>query len=152
VSVVRAETKTDHGGMLLTGLLLMTWLSLLSYITQDHLPRYGSTHNGIVSPSSITNRENPNSLSFRSFWWTQFFSWDFLFRNDVSLYQVDKNTDQKVVHIRIIGFSFPDYVVSSLCRASEAAELNLVYLTLCHFLYRIGCSSSMVGNEVFLFL
>ena len=38
-------------------------LSLLSYTTQDHLPRGGAAHNGLSPPISITNQEvSPQSF------------------------------------------------------------------------------------------
>ena len=33
-------------------------LSLLSYRTQDHQPRSGTTHNRLAPPTSIANQEN----------------------------------------------------------------------------------------------
>jgi hypothetical protein len=48
--------------VLLTGLLPMACHSLLSYRTQDHQPRDGSTHSGLGPPPSITNWENTLGL------------------------------------------------------------------------------------------
>lgn len=48
----------SHGRMLLTGLLTPPppgFLIVLFYITQDGLPRVGSTHRGLGSPTPITN-------------------------------------------------------------------------------------------------
>jgi hypothetical protein len=40
------------------------WLSLLSYPTQHHLPRGGTTYSGLGPPISISNQENvPKGLS-----------------------------------------------------------------------------------------
>lgn len=39
--------------MLFIGLLLRLVLSLLSYITQNHLPRYDTTHRELGPPTSL---------------------------------------------------------------------------------------------------
>jgi hypothetical protein len=45
-------------------------LSLLSYITQNHLLRGGATHNGLGPPLSMINQEN--ILAYRSICWRHF--------------------------------------------------------------------------------
>lgn len=42
-----------HGGV-----LLVDWLSLLSYSTQEHQPRSSTALSGLGSPTSIINQEN----------------------------------------------------------------------------------------------
>jgi hypothetical protein len=50
-----------HGGVLLTGLLPLAWLSLLPYSMQNYQPRDGTTHKDALPPL-ITNWENALQL------------------------------------------------------------------------------------------
>lgn len=44
----------------------LSLLSLLSYTSQDHLPRNGTTHNGRGPPTAITNQDNESSKGFHT--------------------------------------------------------------------------------------
>jgi hypothetical protein len=47
--------------------------SMLSYRTQNHLPRGGTTHCGLGLPTSIIHQENaPHKLAYRPILWIQF--------------------------------------------------------------------------------
>jgi hypothetical protein len=48
----------DHGGVLLTGLLLISCADLLSYGTQDHQASWEFTCNGMDPPISIISQDN----------------------------------------------------------------------------------------------
>ena len=64
----RAETQRQdrsHGRMLLIGLLAHSFFNLLSYRTQDHLPRDGTAHSGLGTPTSTTNQENVPQASLQ---------------------------------------------------------------------------------------
>jgi hypothetical protein len=39
-------------------------LSLLSYRTQDHQPKHGTTHSGPGPPTSVTNKKMPYRLNY----------------------------------------------------------------------------------------
>jgi hypothetical protein len=47
--------EAGSGAEAMAGVLLTDSLSLISYSTQDHQPRDGTTHNGLGSPPSIAN-------------------------------------------------------------------------------------------------
>lgn len=52
------ELRQRTWGILLPGLLNYSLFNWLSYATQDHLPRIGTTHSKQGIPTSITNQEN----------------------------------------------------------------------------------------------
>jgi hypothetical protein len=54
----RQEIKQRSLRTLFAGLFPHGLLSLLSYISQDHLPMGNATHNGLSPPVSIINQKN----------------------------------------------------------------------------------------------
>lgn len=79
-------------------------LTLLSYKTQDHLPRGGTAHHGLGHPSSLIRK-----MADRSVWLRQFLSWSSLFLKWlklVSSWQVLTGTHRNVIH-EGVGFFFP---------------------------------------------
>lgn len=54
----------DHGGVLLTSLLLIA----CSACFQNHLPRHGPARSELGPPTSTVNQENTHRLVHRSFW------------------------------------------------------------------------------------
>ena len=47
-------------------------VSLISYKIQDHQPRDGTTHNGLSSTTSITNKEIPYRFAYNLILWRHF--------------------------------------------------------------------------------
>ena len=64
-------------------------LRLLSYRTQDHQPRDGTTRKGLGPPSSITTKKMPYRLTYSLILLGRFLSWDSFSSDDSSLCQVD---------------------------------------------------------------
>ena len=77
----RSLLCTGHGGVLLTGLFTM---ACLARFLID-----GTTHNGLVPPLSITNKEMPYRLAHNPILRRYFFNWVSLFSDNFSLCQVD---------------------------------------------------------------
>jgi len=59
-----ADTEAMEGRYLLT---CFSWLSLLSYRTQDYQPREGTTHNGPSHPWSLIEKMPYSWISWRHF-------------------------------------------------------------------------------------
>lgn len=83
--------RRDHGEMMLSGLPLR----VCSTMFENHLPRSGTTHNGLVSLSAILypslNKEIPYRIRNSPIWWKQFISC-LLFWDDSTLCQVNKDS------------------------------------------------------------
>ena len=72
----RAETQRQdrsHGRMLLIGLLAHSFFNLLSYRTQDHLPRDGTIHSGLGPPHQSLIKSVPQADPW-PIWWRHFLS------------------------------------------------------------------------------
>lgn len=63
----------DHGGVLLSGLLL--WLSQSAFYTaQNYLPRADIAHNEVGPPTSTIINKMHHRLAHKTIWWRHFFS------------------------------------------------------------------------------
>jgi hypothetical protein len=72
-------------------------LSLLSYRTQDHQPRDGTTHNGPSHPRSLIEKMPYSWIS-----WRHFLKGGSFLCDNSSLYQVD--TEKQPVQLACLGF------------------------------------------------
>lgn len=78
----------DHGGVLLSGLLL--WLSQSAFYTaQNHLPRADIAHNEVGPPTSTIINKMHHRLAHKTIWWRHFFQLGISPVDDSSLCPID---------------------------------------------------------------
>lgn len=82
--------KSNHGGMLLTGLLLHA----CSFHFLIHIRAICTETTSVQWPAQFHITHQPKSclrLAFRSIWWELFLTWGCLFSENYSLYQTDRH-------------------------------------------------------------
>lgn len=57
-----------------------TVLSVLSYITQTHLHRGGTSHRGLDPPTPVIKQDNAPQTSHTPIWWWHLLTWEPLFQ------------------------------------------------------------------------
>lgn len=86
----RQEVKQRPRGTVLCWFAVRGLLSLLSYPSQDHLPRGGTVHSGLSPPIPIINQENDTQACLQGNPMRRFLNWVFLFPDGSGLCQVEK--------------------------------------------------------------